>query len=256
MNLNNESPFRKKRKLMSADELKEKMIQSTVEYIHIHGLTVSLDHLEMEKLIQLADVPRSSVYKKWNTKESFLVDLMVALVEPSEDQGAAFDPKTLMVSQATIEKHADLLNTADGRRAVVREAVRVGAKQNFDALVDSPAWRTYVALTVALPELEEEAAARVRSSLERAEAHFISKMSEFYDGALGVVGLRPLPGVTTRQIAAAGAAVVEGLASRITSNADLISEKIMLPGIDGELVEWHLAALGFLGVVQVMTEPL
>lgn len=248
--------FRHKRKTMSEEELTQRMLNSAVEIIQEHGLTVSLDHIEMEALIRLADVPRSSVYKKWKSKDRFLVDLMVALVKPTDGQGAAFDPSTLEASSRVIQENADRLATPEGRDAVMREAIRLGARRNFDALLESPSWQTYVALNVALPVLDDEDARQVQGALQAAERHFITSMATFYDKSLPVLGRRTKPGVTTSMIAAAGAAVVEGLANRLVSNGQLISTPIMMPGMDGELVEWHLAAVGFLAIMEALTETI
>lgn len=236
-------------------ELRDRMISVAVNELQKTGLTVSLEHLEMEELIRLAEVPRSSFYKAWKTKERFFVDLMVALVEPTEMQGAAFDPETVKMSRSVVSKNAHRLTTAEGQHAVLREAIRLAAKRNFDALVSSPSWHTYTALTVALPSLLEEDRTRIQNALTEAEKHFIHRMARLYDELLPVVGRKPSGDFTTKQIAAAGAAVVEGLARRILVNPEVINAPIRLPGLDGDLVEWHLAAVGFLGIVEAMTEP-
>lgn len=236
-------------------ELRDRMISAAVNELQKTGLTVSLEHLEMEELIRLAEVPRSSFYKTWKTKERFFVDLMVALVEPTEMQGAAFDPETVALSRMVVSNNTHRLTTAEGRHAVLREAIRVAAKQNFDALVSSASWHTYTALTVALPSLLEEDRVFIQKALAKAEKHFIHRMAYLYDELLPVVGRKPSGNFTTEQIAAAGAAVVEGLARRILVNPDIINAAIRLPGLDGELVDWHLAAVGFLGIVEIMTEP-
>lgn len=237
-------------------ELRKRMLSVAVNELLEHGLTVSLDHLEMEELIRLAQVPRSSFYKAWKTKERFFVDLMVALVEPTETQGAAFDPETLKVARVVVKNNEHRMTTENGRHAVLREAVRLGAKQNFEALVTSASWHTYTALTVALPTLLEEDRNRVQKALQKAEKHFIEQMALLYDELLPAVGRKTSGDFTTEQIAAAGAAVVEGLARRILVNPDVINKPISLPGIDGDLVDWHLAAVGFLAIVEAMSEPI
>jgi AcrR family transcriptional regulator len=114
-----------KRPRLSRDALREHVLDTAVKMLDQtpQGLTVSLAHLNMEELIRIADVPRSSVYREWDTKEAFHVDLMYQLIEPIKDHGAAWDAKTLQIAKKVIRDHKDMLDTAEGRRAVLCEAV-------------------------------------------------------------------------------------------------------------------------------------
>ena len=61
-------------------------------------------------------------------------------------------------------------------------------------------------------------------------------------------------GASAELLAGLGAAVVEGLAQRRLVNPDLADTIIMKPGIDGELVGWHPAAIGFWGILEGLVD--
>ena len=55
---------RRRRRRLSEAELRERILGTAFEMLtKSGGLTVSLAHLNMEELIRIADVPRSSVYR-------------------------------------------------------------------------------------------------------------------------------------------------------------------------------------------------
>ncbi len=244
-----------KRRRLSAAELREHLLATAVDMLtKSGGLTVSLAHLNMEELIRIADVPRSSVYREWDTKEAFYVDLMERMIEPAEAVGMAFDEETLKTAAAVVERHADRLVTSDGRRAVLKESVRLAVRRNFEAVSRSLSWNSSTALVATLSALDDSDRGRILAALTKAEVHFIDRMAEFYEAIMPVLGLRPKPPFTTRIFAATGSSVIEGLIGRSLTNPDIVNTTIMLPGIDDEPVEWSLAAVGFLAVLDAMIE--
>lgn len=246
----------RKRERLSAAELRERILTTAVDMLtKTGGLTVSLAHLNMEELIRIADVPRSSVYREWETKEAFYVDLMERMIAPTEDQGAAWDEETLQIAATVVDNYKDRLDTADGRRSVLRETVRQGARRNFEAVSESLAWRTSSALSATLPALEGEDRQRILAALTRAETQFIDRMADFYGEMMTILGLRFKAPFDAKTFAAAGSSIVEGLIGRGLTNQTIVNKPILLPGIDGEPVEWHLAAVGFLAIIDAMVEP-
>ncbi|WP_237160162.1 TetR/AcrR family transcriptional regulator [Mycobacteroides abscessus] len=245
----------KKRARLTAEELREHLLDTAVEILsQSGGLTVSLAHLNMEELIRIANVPRSSVYREWKTKEAFYIDLMAKMVEPSLDQGAAWDQETIDVAVAVIGQYHERLHTADGRRAVLGEAARLAVRQNFEAVSQSLAWRTSTALAATLPALEEGDRERLLAALRQAETHFIDKMAAFYEQMMPILGLRPKAPFDLRTFTATASSMIEGLISRSRTNPDVVNHTIMLPGIDGDFVEWHLSAIGYLAILDTMIE--
>lgn len=241
---------------MSRAEIEGTLLKTATDLVRDNGLTVSLEHLRLDELMDLADVPKTSFYRVWSSKEAFFARLLEELVVPNGGVGAAFDPMTLDVARGVIEQNVDLLETSSGREELLAEAIRLGAAQNFRSLRGSSSWQTYMAILATLPGIGDEAARdRIKQALQVTENYFIDRMAEFYDSMLPLLRFRLRAGVTTHHVAAVGAAVVEGLVERAVVSPDLVDDLIPGTGLRGEKVEWHLAAIGFWGVVRSLVEP-
>ena len=248
---------RKRPVRMSSNDTKEKVISTAIAMIHRSGLTVSLDHLNLDVLIQAAEIPRSSFYNAWSSKEEMLIDVLVRVADPGEGDGSAFDPTTFEVVKRVISQYSHKLTTADGRREVLREAIRQAVRRNFLAIGESKEWASYAALVATASGLEDrEATQRIYEALRHADERFLGKLADFYTDMLQELKYQPVPGVTTKMIAAIGGSVVEGLSRRHIVNPEIVDEVVMMPGIDGEPVEWHTAALGFWAIIESFIEPM
>lgn len=216
------------------------------------GLTVSLEHLSYEDVIARAGVSRTSAYRVWPYKDRFYVDLISALAGPRWQGTAAFDQETQDLARSIVAGSLEQLHSAEGRVRVLDEAIRRAAHQNYEAVIASPHWRTYIAITATLmstPSGEDKE--QVLAALRDAENRFIELMAAFYDDMLLLLGLRPLPPFEDlRLLAATGAAVVEGLALRNVSVPELVNRTFQ---IDDE--EWTLPAIGFRGILSQLVEP-
>ena len=247
------SPARSPR--LSSEEARSRVMDTAVSMLGKTGLTVSLEHLALEDLIRRAGVPRSSFYRLWSTKENFYADLLVELATSSESHDAMFYPGTQDAAFSVIQAHQDLLGTQEGRVAVLREAVRVATRVNFDHFSSSVAWRTHVTLIASASSLAyDDDRERLAATLQETERRFIERTAAFYGGALQNLGFGFLAGASAELLAGLGAAVVEGLAQRRLVNPELADTMISKPGLDGEPVEWHPAALGFWGVLEGLVD--
>jgi AcrR family transcriptional regulator len=215
------------------------------------GLTVSLDHLSYEDIIQRAGVSRSTAYRLWPYKERYYVDLVCELAGPDWQSHSALDEATQQLALEIVTRDLDRLRTREGRLAVLDEAVRIATLQNYRAVVDSPHWRTYVTISATLmstpagPDKD-----RVLDALRAAENYFIDSMARFYQIMVALLGLKIRgPFEDLRLLAAASAAIVEGLALRQISIGDIVDRPLE---IDGET--WSLAAVGFRGILWQMAE--
>ncbi|MGV9834313.1 TetR/AcrR family transcriptional regulator [Nocardia niigatensis] len=236
-------------------EVRERLLDLAMEMLADTGLTVSLSHLSLEELMRQADVPRSSVRRVWPTTQAFYLDLMERMIEAERSQGMAFDQEALDIATAVVEQYQDRLSTVEGRWSVMREAVRQAVERNFYAVSESLSWRTFIALVATLPALQPEDQERLIAALRTTEAHFIDRMVEFYATMMPILGLRPKEGFNLRAFAAAASSLTEGMIGRRLTNPTIVTTPIMLPGIDGNPVEWHLAAAACLGILEVMVEP-
>lgn len=187
---------------------------------------------------------------------------------------AGFDPETLLTATNVVLDHWDRLATAEGRRAVVLEAVRQAVARNISSIVESIDWEVYVALVATgRGNSNDETRQLLAAELERAEIAFIGRMTDFYAAMCETLGLGLRdPSVSFRHLAAVGASVVEGLALRkvlVQANlknaehgydgwslADLLDDPIPGPAIDGGTADWTLAAWAFLAVFDATTEPI
>lgn len=238
-----------------AAPLKRRVLDTAMRLVEeAGGLRVSLEHLALDHVIREAGVSRTSVYREWPSKDAFYLDLLCELAGPSWQGTAAFDEETIKLTRDVVAERLHLLGTPDGRWRLIREAVRQAARQNFLAVVDSTQWHTYVTLTATAMSLPDEAQERVRASLHAAESVFVSRMSNFYEDMSVVLGFtlkKPIHSFET--LAAVGASVVEGLGLRHVLMPALVDKVITLEGPEGP-EDWHLAALGFLGVLEQVIE--
>lgn len=240
---------------LSSAESRRRFMATAVQMLGRSGLTVSLDHLNLEDLIRRAEVPRSAFYRLWPAKAEFFADLLVELASSSESHDAMFYPGTQDAAFGVIAAHQDLLVTQEGRIAVLREAVRVATRANFEHFSQSVAWRTHVTLIASASSLaNDDNRDRLAGTLQETERRFIERTAEFYGGALQSLGFGFYEGASAELLAGLGAAVVEGLAQRRLVNPELADTMISKPGLDGEPVEWHPAALGFWGVLEGLVD--
>jgi AcrR family transcriptional regulator len=249
------------RKRLPRAELRRRILNAGADLLATGGLAVGLQHLNMEDLIRRVGVPRSSVFAAFGGKEELVTELMVqALHAPDPAAAVGYSPPAVAVARAILEENADRLVDAAGRpdpagqEAVLREVIRRVLAVNVQDMTESTEWQTYMALSVSVRSLPEGRRERVREALHSAEARFIDEMSEVYTHALAALGRRPRQELTLRQVATAGASVVEGIVGRrLVGSADA-DTVILRPGLDGDPVEWCLAALAFLAMILEMTE--
>lgn len=218
------------------------------------GLTVSLEHLTLDRVIKEAGASRTSVYRIWASKDDFNSDLLKDLAGPSWQGTAAFDDATIRLARDTVAENLGELSSAEGRRRVLLETIRLAANQNFEAVISSAQWRTYVALSatvLSMPTANENKDV-ILSALRESEQIFLESMAEFYEDMSIILGLKLKSNVPSFEtLAAAGAAVVEGLGLRHTLNEQLVNTRLKYAN-DGD---WHLASLAFLGIFDQLIEP-
>lgn len=236
-------------------EVERRIMAVATKRVMDHGLSINFDQLRMDSLIAEAEVPKSSVYRRWPKKEDFFADFLPMLAGPLSQFNSAYDEETQRVATTVLQENVHMLSTREGRIAVVREAVRRAVDQNYGAMAGDGRWRAYSALVATVSSASEEMTqASVAAALHEADQTFLTAMAGFYEGLLPWVRGRLREGVTAMDLAAAGAAVVEGLVTRRSINPDVADAQIPGPAIDGGTCTWSLAATGFLGVVMQMVE--
>jgi AcrR family transcriptional regulator len=242
------------------------------------GVGLSLEDLGMEEVIQKAGVPRSSVYRLWPYKDDFMDDLLCHLAGPGSwfaGEGT-FDPETFTAIQAILAENADLLATAEGRRGLLREIVRVAVGRNYTSAAANLRWRIHVALIATVGSTRRaELRERIASTLEQTQSYSRRTMATAYGNLMAVLGLRPRDETrTVEHLITATAALIQGMAlrktlvdaalgepgelpedSEVVTSDRLLNGPVPGPGLRGEPVEWTLAALAYLALVDSFLEP-
>lgn len=270
-----ENAPRGRRRRTPAAQVRAQMLQAAADVVLDSGLDVSLEALSLEDLIQLARVPRSSVYRQWPYKDAFIDDLLCHLAGPDGLLGSqgVFDQQTVDAVRGTIAANEQLLRTGQGRRALLCEIVRLGAGQNFRAHLGAR-MRMRTALMAAVGSSKNmHARGAIAAAIQAASARSRDNIIELLQYVMNTLGLRlRQPGMTVAQLQAAGAALIQGLALRHDVAAaaagqqngtgpqggppdQIASEPVPGPGLDGKTAEWTLAAIAYLGIVDAFLEP-
>ena len=121
-----------------AEEVRQRMLDAGRELALEAGAALTIEHLRLEEVIQRARVPRSSVYRLWPYRDEYIDDLLCYLA----GAGSAFSdrtglhPETFTATKRMLDDNRALLATPDGRRAIMREVVRITTTANYQALTD------------------------------------------------------------------------------------------------------------------------
>ena len=216
-------------------------------------------------------MPRSSVYRLWAYKDDFIDDLLCYLAGAGSwfSTRPAHDPETADLVTSVLADNSHLLATPEGRRALLREVVRISVTRNYQLLSESVHWRLHTALIATLGSTRSgQARRKIAAALEEAQAVSRNSMVELFDLLAGVLGLRLRdPARTAEQMQLAGGLLVQGMAQRnvqvrtamgaterVVHVNELLNAPLPGPGLNGEPAQWSLAAFGYLGVLEAFVE--
>lgn len=238
---------------LSETDLRERILGTAVAMLtESGGLTVSMAHLNMEELIRIADVPRSSVYRTWGSKEAFHLDLMERMLEPGPD--GTYADEVAGIARAVLSEHRDRLGSPEGRRAVFEELVRCTITEIFYGASRSLAWRSFTALAVALPTLDPAGHDRILAALATSHAQIIGRVADLYTEMIPTLGMRMKDGFDVRTLAATGSSVMDGLIRLSLTDPITVASRTVRTGIDGQPIGWELPAVAFLAIMDAMAE--
>jgi AcrR family transcriptional regulator len=253
-----------------AEEVRQRMLDAGRELAIEAGAALTIEHLRLEEVIQRARVPRSSVYRLWSYRDEYIDDLLCYLAGAGSLFGSrpVFDPETFAVASQVLTDNRDLLATADGRRALMREIVRVTAKRNYQALTESAPWRLHMALVATLGSTRSgEARRQIAAALEEAQLRSRESLVALFGYLMGEIGLRLRdPAWTTDHLQLTGGLLVQALALRNlqVQAADgafeaaavdaLLNAPLPGPGLNGETAEWTLVSHAYAGLVDGFVE--
>lgn len=222
------------------------MLRTAVAMVRRTGLTVGLDHISLEEVIRAANVPRSSVYRRWPYKDLFISDLVKELARAAMPT-AAQNEAIVGLIRRVVGEQADLLASPEGRRSLVFEVIRQAAVADFEVLHRSPEWRTYLALQATVMSLAEgELRDQLRTILVESQRDHIARVASAWATMTRMLGyrLRPELGATFETLASLLTAAVRGLTLMAISMPELAAARVHgRPFGAGGEAEWSLPAL-------------
>jgi AcrR family transcriptional regulator len=235
------------------------MLRTATTLIDATGLTVSLDHISFEEVIQQAGVSRSAAYRRWPYKDLFFRDLLKELAQAARPAAASGFETASASIRAIALAHVDWLATADGRRDLVLEMIRRGALNDFDTMLGSTEWRTYLALHATFLSIAD---AELRNDLQEAlatsERGFISRIASSWEQLAGLLGYRLRPEVegSFEMIASLASASLRGLVIMALSTPELATRRIQArPFGAATAAEWSPIALTAASIAFAFLEP-
>ncbi|GAA2583063.1 TetR/AcrR family transcriptional regulator [Microbacterium binotii] len=243
------------------DELRRRVLDAAAELLADGAVSVGLHQLNMEELIRRVGVPRSSAFAAFGGKDQLLSALMLRLLEPRGPHPIGYSAATIQIATEVFEQYSEHLVDATGApdpvgvERVLQESVRRAIGQNVLDTMASTEWKNYMALSVSVSSLPDDQQAEVRRALAASQTRFLSEIADIYQRVLARVEREPVPGVTWQQIAAAGASLIEGMASKRLVGIEGIDDVVLREGIDGEEVPWELPALAFWSLLMGLTRP-
>ncbi len=254
-----------------AEEVRKRMLDAGRELAIEAGAALTIEHLRLEEVIQRARVPRSSVYRLWSYRDEYIDDLLCYLAGAGSLFGnrPVFDPETFSIASKVLADNRHLLASGDGRRALLREVVRLTTTRNYQALSESAPWRLHMALIATLGSTRSgEARQQIAAALEEAQLQSRQSMVALFDYLMGEIGLRlrDPEAWSTEHLQLAGGLLMQSLALRNLQvrAADGASEALAVdallnaplpgPGLDGQAAEWTLVSHAYLGLVDAFVE--
>jgi AcrR family transcriptional regulator len=232
------------------------MLRAAIAMINQTGLTVSLDHLSFEDVIRQADVSRSTAYRHWPYKDLFFSDLVQELARTASP--TIVHDEIRLIKQVLAE-HSSLLEAPERRHGLILELIRQLALLDFQTVLASPGWRTYLALHATFSGLTDgELRDRVQAALAQAEHTHTSQVARAWQLLADLFGyrLRPELATTFEALATLLSANLRGLVITALSTPDIatyatVASPFGAPGKD----QWSLAAIGTASIAMAFLEP-
>ncbi|WP_203744692.1 TetR/AcrR family transcriptional regulator [Actinoplanes cyaneus] len=246
---------RRHRRLSDA-ETRDRMLRTAIEMIDRDGLTVSLEHISFEAVIRAADVSRSTAYRHWQYKDQFYGDLVRELARTA---GPPIVRDEISLIKHVLADHEDGLTTPEGRHRVMIELIRRLAVFDLEAVLASPAWRTYHALCATVSGLtDNDLRNQVQAALAESENTRIARIADAWRALTGLFGyrLRPELGTDFETLASVLTVAMHGLVVAAIASPDVAGRQIVAsPFGAGPPQRWSLSALSVAGTALTFLEP-
>ena len=241
---------------LSDQETEQRMLRAAVAMVSRAGLTVSLDHISFEDIIRDAGVSRSAVYRRWPYKDLFFSDLVRQL---AKDATPAIVEDELELMRQIAVSRPDWLETPELRHRLLLELFRQLSLLDFQAMLGSPGWRTYLALHATFMSLADgDLRDQVQAALNQSEQAHNARIAQAWRQLTALFGyrLRPESGITFEALATLLSATMRGLVVMALSAPDVAGQRIEARPFGADARgRWSLPALGLAGLASAFLEP-
>jgi AcrR family transcriptional regulator len=241
---------------LSDQETRDRMLRAATAMINRTGLTVSLDHISFEEVIREADVSRSTAYRHWPYKDLFFSDLVKELARTASPTIVSDEIRLI---KRVLGEHLDWLQTPQSRHSLILELIRQLAVLDFEAVIGSPGWRTYLALHATFSSLTDgQLRDQVRAALAQAEAAHTDRVAEAWRQLAALFGyrLRPELAASFDALATLLTATMRGLVITALSTPDIATDvTVGSPFGAAGKQPWSLPAIGIASVATAFLEP-
>jgi len=232
------------------------MLRAAIDMINRTGLTVSLDHIRFEDVIRDADVARSTAYRHWPYKDLFFSDLVKELARSASP---AIIADEISLIKQVLSEHPDWLETPQLRHSLILELIRQLALLDFQSILASPAWRTYLALHATFSGLSNgELRDQVQAALAHAEAGHVTLVARAWNQIAGLFGYRLRPELATsfEPLATLLTATMRGLVITALSTPAVATHlTVASPSGAAGKDPWSLPAIGMASIAMAFLEP-
>jgi AcrR family transcriptional regulator len=241
---------------LSDQETEQRMLRAAVAMVSRTGLTVSLDHISFEDIIRDAGVSRSAVYRRWPYKDLFFSDLVQQL---ARDATPTIVADELALMRQIAAARPDWLETPELRHRLLLELFRQLSLLDFQTMLGSPGWRTYIALHATFMSLADGTLRdQVQAALARSEQAHNARIAQAWRHLTALFGyrLRPGSGITFEAMATLLSATMRGLVVMALSSPEVAGQRIEASPFGASArAEWSLPALGLGGIASAFLEP-
>ena len=247
------SALTKRRGRVADPDTSDRMLATAVALINDAGLTVSLDHLSYEQIIEKSGVSRTTAYRRWPYKGDFFGDVLRELAKGTGPAVTGSDRTSVAMADDVLREKYIWLRDPDLRIALAGEVLRRTALAEFDAFRTSAEWATYSALQATFLSLPpNDLRADVEASLRATEDGLVNRIAATYEAFAKRIGLRVRTDTDANfhSIATLASATVRGLILMSPTNPEIDSRRFLAnPFGAPEAAEWTMPALGLATMV-------
>jgi hypothetical protein len=245
------------------------MIGAGLRILASQGLSIGLDSIKFDDVIQEASAPRASAYRAWSDPDrpegpQVLFQDALAAKLLREQPGDAADPNSEGALNATMESVTQILEnelpadlaalTAEKRGWWLRRMYRVGSNANQGVMDSSRLWATYMAVASSLASMSrDQIPPDILDAWQNGEDLLAARYKDLYSTMATMFGFRLRYCYTWEQFDVVAAALAEGLAMRARVNRHAWVSRQTGPG--GEAEDWSLFAIAFEGLIRQFFEP-